>query len=366
MRYFSYYKDKSIVNFSNSILKKYNCKTFHNSIKEIDDLLAKHDKIALFLFDGMGKSISEKLLKEDSYLMKNVFTTISSTFPPTTAASTNAFKSAKFPAETGWLGWTFYNKEKNKVVEMFSHKNYLTHEKEFDYDYNKFNYETIFEMIMRNNKEVYVYENYPKAIGYENGFIDIDDMFNKTHNILQNHCKTLIYSYFLDPDHQLHIDGSNAKSVKKIVNDINKKVEKFAKENPDTLVLVFADHSHILSEPIFFDELNELNNIVKNVYAIEARAAAFFVKEGQNESFEKYYEENLKNYYDILTKDEVINSELFGPTNDTKFLDELMGDYLLIAIGNKSFDMDHKEPMKSHHAGGTIEENLINIYALNK
>ena len=53
-RFFSYYKDNSLVNLSNSILKRYNVKPFHKTIENLDLILKKHCKIALFLFDGFG------------------------------------------------------------------------------------------------------------------------------------------------------------------------------------------------------------------------------------------------------------------------------------------------------------------------
>lgn len=93
MRFFSYYKDNSLINLSNSILKRFGVNIFHNSNEKLDKILQKHCKIALFLFDGFGKSIAEKHLSKDSFLLKNKFDTISSTFPPTTVAATNGFKS---------------------------------------------------------------------------------------------------------------------------------------------------------------------------------------------------------------------------------------------------------------------------------
>ena len=56
--------NNSIVNLSNSILKKFNVNPFHSTIKEIDDLIKNKDKIIVFLFDGMGKAILEKHLNE--------------------------------------------------------------------------------------------------------------------------------------------------------------------------------------------------------------------------------------------------------------------------------------------------------------
>ena len=39
-----------------------------------------------------------------------------------------------------------------------------------------------------------------------------------------------------------------------------------------------------------------------------------------------------------MTKEEVIDKQLFGPTKDNKWLEALLGDYFLIAIGIYSFE----------------------------
>ena len=65
-------------------------------------------------------------------------------------------------------------------------------------------------------------------------------------------------------------------------------------------------------------------------------------------------------------KQEVIDNKLFGLTNDNKWLEALLGDYFLIAIGTYSFENFKFNPMIATHAGGTKEENLINLYVINK
>lgn len=368
MRFFSYYKDNNLVHLSNSILKRYGVKTFHNSNEKLDKILQNHCKIALFLFDGFGKSIGEKHLSSDSFLMKNKFDTISSTFPPTTVAATNAVKSGKYPNEIGWLGWSFLDQANNRVLEYFLHRVYDTKQKINDFDFSIFDYETIFELIRKQNPNTKIFENYPKNISSKpkNGFVRMSTMFNRVDKFFKNNKEGLAYSYYLDPDATLHGYGTNHKKIFEICREINERVEEFAKNNPDTLVIVFADHSHIDVEPLFFDDLHEFKECVTTIYAIEPRAANFNVKKGKEKEFFQYYENNLKDHYDLLTKEQVINMKLFGDTTDIHWLDKLLGEYLLIAVGHKSFENFKDHPMKASHGGGTAEENLINLYIINK
>lgn len=367
MRFFSYYKDNSLINLSNSILKRFGVNIFHNSIEKLDKILQKHCKIALFLFDGFGKSIAEKHLTKDSFLLKNKFDTISSTFPPTTVAATNGFKSGRYPAEIGWLGWTFLDKEENRVIEYFTKRNYRTKKHE-DFDYSIYNYDSIFKLIKDKNPNLPVYENYSREIsdGPKNGFKTMNQMMKKASDFLRNKEEGLVYSYYLEPDHSLHGLGTSHRKISRICREINKKVQKFAAKNPDTLVLVFADHSHIDVEPLFFDDMSELQECVTNIYAVESRCATFVIKDGKENDFLNYYNRELKDHYDLLTKEQAIGLKLFGDTDKTEWVEKLLGDYLLIAIGHKSFENFKDDPMKASHAGGTEEENLINLYVINK
>ena len=106
-------------------------------------------------------------------------------------------------------------------------------------------------------------------------------MLSKASEILQNNEKALIYNYYLDPDSSLHRSGTKHEKISRICREINKKINKIAHDNPDTLIIVFADHSHIDVKPLFIDELEELNECVTNIYAIEPRAATFKIKEGK-------------------------------------------------------------------------------------
>ena len=132
------------------------------------------------------------------------------------------------------------------------------------------------------------------------------------------------------------------------------------------MILVFADHSHIDVEPLFFDDMSELQECVTNIYAVESRCATFVIKDGKENDFLNYYNRELKDHYDLLTKEQAIGLKLFGDTYKTEWVEKLLGDYLLIAIGHKSFENFKDDPMKASHAGGTEEENLINLYVINK
>ena len=125
-----YDKKYNLVTLSNSFLKYYGVPTFHDSIKELDELLEKnkYKKITVILFDGLGSYIQENHLKDTDIIRKKKFLEITSVFPPTTVAATTAFLSGKYPIETGWLGWSQYFKQIDRTIDMFIGRDSFTGE----------------------------------------------------------------------------------------------------------------------------------------------------------------------------------------------------------------------------------------------
>ena len=113
------YNKHNLVTFSNSFLKHFGVKPFHETEEKVDEILKGHDKIAVILFDGMGQNIVRKHLKEKSYIRQNYLCTINSTFPPTTTAATTGFLTGKYPIETGWMSWTQYFEKYQRNIILF-------------------------------------------------------------------------------------------------------------------------------------------------------------------------------------------------------------------------------------------------------
>ena len=65
------YNKHNLVTFSNSLLKHFGVKLFHQTEEAVDKILKGHNKIAVILFDGMGQNIVRKHLKEKSYIRQN-------------------------------------------------------------------------------------------------------------------------------------------------------------------------------------------------------------------------------------------------------------------------------------------------------
>ena len=118
----------SLVNLSSSILKRFNVEPFHSTIPSIDELLQKHNKIVVILMDGMNEYLLETHKDVTRPFLDKCFTKITSVYPPTTVAATTSFLTAKYPGETGYLGWSQPINNFTRNVNVFSNRDTQTEE----------------------------------------------------------------------------------------------------------------------------------------------------------------------------------------------------------------------------------------------
>ena len=368
MKYFD--EKKNLVNLSNSILKHFGIAPNHETLKELDDILAKKEnkKVMLFLFDGLGTYIEDLHLKEKHAIIKNRAIEITSVFPPTTVAATTALLSSKYPCETGWLGWSQYFPSIDHTVDMFSGRDSFTREVILPHPGNTYlPYESIIEQIGKLDN-TYSNRINPSRVE-ENGAKNIKEFFKMADIEIQKGEKTFIYAYWHDPDHTLHHKGVNSYKVHRIIKKINRKLSRFVKKHPDVFIITLADHGLVDTVRCFLDDHPDLYELMINDDFLDSRASFFRIKDVKENG--KKFEELFKKYYqddfDLYTKQEVIDNHFFGLGTLHPLFTSLLGDYLAISKSDKRFDCPKKGGSRSiaNHAGGLKEERMIYVSIFN-
>lgn len=99
--------NECLTNFACSIRKYFDLDYKHNTLSYIDKLLEEKNpkNVVTILFDGMGSNIIDRILKKDSFLIKNRIKSITTVFPATTVAATTSIMTGLNPVESGMLGW---------------------------------------------------------------------------------------------------------------------------------------------------------------------------------------------------------------------------------------------------------------------
>jgi predicted AlkP superfamily pyrophosphatase or phosphodiesterase len=366
-----YSKTHSLVNLSNTILAHYQIPTPHPSIPSLLQALKNKQKIVFLLFDGMGQIILRKHLPFYAWLRRQRMMSITSTFPSTTAAATNAFLSAQYPNQIGWLGWAQYFPEHDKILELFTGKDSLLQQPAVPAPelQKTIQYQSIFQRLQQQHPTLTINQVWPDV--RPGGFKTIDAWFEQLHTLAQQQGPSFTYGYWLDPDKSIHKEGTNSKVIQSIVKDIQHRLKTLAQNNPDTTYVIFADHGLIDVTFLNIQEHQDLFQLLKRSFSLEPRAATFFVKDQKSNEFVQRFHQYYGQYFLLLTKQEVKDQHLYGIGPNHPRFDEFIGDFVAIAKGK--FGFTHGTPndtmpknMKAHHAGMTKAEMMIDVMVLNR
>lgn len=348
-----------LTNLACSIQKYFNVEYKHQTIPCIDKILEerKPKNVVTILFDGMGYHILEKVLPKDSFFLTHLIKPITTVFPATTVAATTSIQTGLNPVETGMLGWNIYLKEIDKIVTAFTcvEKNGNSDEplsEARDVKEKFLKKKTIVKQI--NEKGEYkAYKLFPFG---EDAYEDLEEMIARIKKLCSEPGKKYIYAYDDEPDHLMHDLGTYSKEIKDLIRYRNMVVEKLVESLEDTVVFVVADHGHLPVENIHLEDYPDLLECLAKDTSIEPRAVNFFIKENKKDEFVTLFEKYFSSEFDLYSKEEVIESKLFGDGEENPIFRDELGDYLAIAKGNKT--LLHKKDMAflSHHAGYTDDE----------
>ncbi|MGI6782391.1 MAG: alkaline phosphatase family protein [Acholeplasmataceae bacterium] len=349
----------NIINVTNSILKHYNAKTHYRTLPLLDDILKRNYKhVIVMLLDGLGINVLEKL-GETSVFKEHLKTKLSTVFPPTTVAATNAFLAGKTPIETGFLGWSQYNKFEDATDEIFTRSNFFTGEK---LDKNLYDYlwpKNFLKQAKEKNSSLHIEELYPSPI-HGSKYKTFDSMLSRLLEINQGEA-SLCYCYYTEPDATIHMNGINSEKTLKVLKELNDKITNFKnKLLDDTLLIIVADHGIIDIEYVFLDDYDEIYKTFYRLPSIESRTQTFFVKENERNNFERLFNKYFQPGFKLYTKEELFKTNLFGLGEKHHLVDSFIGEYVAVSISSKAIGFKKEEsPFKAHHAGYTKEELTI-------
>lgn len=362
-----------------SILKEFGAEIKHETLKEADELLAEgFDNVVLILLDGMGMSVLEKNLPEDSFLRRNVKAEFKSVFLSTTVASTTSIMSGLYPSEHCWLGWDCYYPEIDKNVTTFFGTETETGEKAADFPVagTLRPYKNYKEQIEEAGGEAHLIATFAPPF---------PDSFEKEAESIKELCgrkgKKFIYCYFDQPDGTMHKTGVTSEESREVLKGLSESVEELCAElsqmssesGSKTLLMVTADHGHMDPKPLCILDYPDVLDCLKRGPSLEPRALNFFVKEDCLEKFPQIFNGHFSGEFKLMTRDEVLEAELFGPLGDDisdeqreKFT-SMLGDFIAVGIGNSAiyFNRRDAEIHVGFHGGVTPEETRIPLIGVN-
>lgn len=355
----------TLVNFSCSLLKHFGAPVTHKTIPEVDEALIGAKKVAVFLFDGSGKYNLSLYPKTTKYIREHELKVIHSVNPATTVACTTAFLSAKFPIETGWLGWSLYFDEYKTAIDVFPNRDSYSQKEMADKDImgKKCPYANLSDQLAQVGVKGELMFQYPINGGH--GPKNFKQAFEQAGSFFDDEGGQFLYGYFPEPDHSEHQYGVKSFHVRHKLAKAVRFLKKWTKAHPDVLTFSFADHGLVNVTYRDLDAFPEIGACLRKPMSIEGRTPTFFVTKGKEEAFKKAFNARFGDSFYLMSREEVLADGYFGEGEPSKASEEFIGDFVAVSMGKdllcqKSlYSPEGFNPKKGHHAGGTLEEREV-------
>ena len=380
-----------LVNLSNSILEKYGAETTAGTLPLADRFLAgEYKNVVLLLLDAMGVSILEKHLEKDGFFRSHTVGAFDSVYPPTTVAATTSVLSGLYPNEHGWLGWDVYYPQIGKNVTVFMNTEQVREKEgavptaEGQDGKPKWARDSLEEILPAAEYNVgfrYTpYRNILEKIGDAGGnafaampFMppypqSMEAILERIETLCGEPGQKFIYAYWNEPDSTMHRTGTESAETHAMVTGLEKMVEKTVSGLSDTLFLVTADHGHVDSRNCCLTDYPEIRDCLVRQPSFEPRALNLFVREECREAFPEIFNRHFGDSFLLLTREEVLSERLFGTGKNREGLEEMIGDYVALAVADRTIFNTHLEAqeMPGVHAGLTREEISIPLIVIEK
>lgn len=354
-----------IVNLANSILEKFGIREEgRQGLGRLAPYLAgDYENIVVILLDGMGTSIVERNLKADGFFRTHLRGSYSSVFPPTTVAATTSVASGLNPCRHGWLGWDCYFPKLHKNVSVFTNTESGTDIPAADYPVaaTYCGYENITTKIRRNGGQAYDISPFLDPFPQ-----DFDEVCEQVRVLCGKPGKKYLYAYWTEPDHTMHEKGCYGDESVQVIQKLERQVEDLCRKLENTLVIVTADHGHADSEGVAITDYPRITECLERMPSIEPRALNLFVKAEKRAQFKSEFEKEFGRKFLLWTKEEVLRSRIFGTGAVHPDFEEMLGDYLAVAVSDLSIynTREEAEFFIGVHAGLTKAEMEIPLILL--
>jgi hypothetical protein len=376
----------SIVNLVASLERAYGLEGLHTPLGSLDPRsLGDRSALALVLLDGLGAELLAAHASRAPFLSSHLQGSITSVYPPTTAAAVTSFMSGMTPLEHGALGWSLYFKELGRTVDFLPFRDSVDGEKlgRAEHEMGRIlRIRNVFERIASAGaRTCYLGPKYVVDDQFADesseparraGTRSIEGMFRRLGRLLKEaHRRTgrpdFLFCYCAEPDHTVHYRGTRAAETAAMVERLDALVERTARRaaGSGATIIVAADHG-LIDTPrhLWLDQDPEVYASLIMPPFPEKRFLSFHVKAGRREAFpalmDRYREDFL-----FMSREELLSRGILGIGRAHPKVDDFLGDYVALGIGDAQLHTRVVRPGKkdrtlaAHHAGLRREEMLV-------
>lgn len=312
--------------------------------------------VVFLILDGLGMHPLRTNLAEGSFLAANVKQTLTSVFPSTTTNATISFLTANYPMEHGWFGWSLYFEELGRPVDLFPCVDSWTGEPVGgEFVKRRLPVEPYYNGARGHTVSVVVPAYWERE--EKNKFVwrDPGEIFSYLEEICKNGGRQFVYAYCDQPDAVMHRHGVTSKEARQVIAELNDGLERLAPRLSDTLLIVTADHGQTDiggAVDLYLDET--LASMLACPPYLEARAAAFKVKENCRKAFCEYFLGQYGGDFALYESKTLVQEGYFGTVGENA---KLLGDYIAVGKTDKVLRLTPRSHrFKGHHTSLTKEE----------
>lgn len=353
-----------------------------------------YNKVVLIFLDGFGWKAFNKYNSKYGFLTKNkgvIATKLSTQFPSTTASEITTLHTGMSVEEHGIYEWFFYEPIVDTIILplKFSYMADLQKESLSKIINSKkiFNFSTIYQKFNKKKIRSFVFQpdDYAKTsyssiflsgsevIAYKSLYAGMENLFKR---IQLDKVKSYYHFYYSEIDNVGHLYGPNSKEFDLAVHNFFDAFNKiFSRDKKmklsNTLCLITSDHGLIDIDPketIYINLiLPKISEFIKKNHAGELLVPAggcrdmfFYIKKENLIEAKNYIKNNLGEYVEVYTIDELISRNIFNKRKITqRFLDRI-GNLIVLPKSNNSIWWYEKgkfeQKLFGHHGGLTKDE----------
>jgi len=397
--YLPEYRERSIVNLSNFVLKFFRCPTRYPSL-EIKDKIKNPEnkkKMIMFVIDAIGwENLQESAsqspsLREDLSIFEQEILT--SVFPTTTTAALTSYCTALPPLEHGMLGYTLFLTDYSSLVNMI-----MLAPPDFERDsliprglnpLKFLNIPTIFETLQGNGVKCWTITS---DLFSESGLTKmhhkgsskrtysgmLEMFYQLLRTIEEEDSRTFIFVYWGLTDTDGHHWGTQSRpyqgGIEYLFRMLRREViDRLSQEQlKHTVFLLSSDHGQIDTtwedEEWITSEDELFQNFVHPPIAGEPRAVYFNVRD--KEGFSDYFNQRFSKRFFLMDRNKAIDANLFSSATYPLSISDRMlkehqyrlGDFVAIAKERYSLHFKHhgkSYTLKGKHGSLTQRELMV-------
>lgn len=369
------------------------CASFHDELQEIpSELMRERKHLMLVVLDGLGWDILQSGIDSMDLPPEISLFTISSVFPPTTAAALTSLYTGLSPREHGYIGWTLYLKKQDSYINILPGSllgKGQMHGEFAEQIYSDLPLTSLFSRIKGEgdgrscffvSPQSFKHSYYSRMVSKDSQPIHYRrerDFVRALFSSVKKHQeeKTFTLAYTENPDKMIHLSGTDSAGLQAYLVQLGHNLCKLASRlrGTGTLVAFTADHGLVSMDKYYaINEIPELMEMLARSPFPESRFCSFFVKPGKKEAFRDLFLKLVGKDFLLLEKEEFLKMKLLGPGREHPFIKDYLGDFLAIALGSRgikyygSDKAQKRKPgqFKAHHAGITSGEMKVPLMVM--